>query len=182
MPKGGARPRSGPAPDPNALRRDRDKGEWTRLPKDGCGLDIPEWPSEFDKPSMNELAMWQRLWRTPQALVWHANGIVDMVVIYIRASLQAGQAHAGPGILASFRQYSDALLLTPAALAREGFYIEGDVYDQAMNPDLDQPEPSEPERRLQRTGTEGANVVKGRFTVVAPVDDDDDSDPRATDE
>lgn len=182
MPRGGARPRSGPVPDPNALRRDRDKNEWTRLPKTGCPLDIPEWPTEFDEPDMNELAMWQRLWRTPQAMVWHANGIVDMVVIYIRASLQAGKAHAGPGILASFRQYSDALLLTPAALAREGFYIEGDVYDLAMNTDLDQPEPSETERRMQRTGTEGADVVRGRFTVVKPTDDDDDSDPRASDE
>jgi hypothetical protein len=182
MPKGGARPRSGPTPDPNALRRDRDKGEWTRLPKSGCHLDIPEWPAEFDEPSMNEMAMWQRLWRAPQALVWHANNILDIVVVYVRASLQAAQAHAGPGILASYRQYSDALLLTPAALAREGFYIEGDEYDKAMNPDLDAPEQSEAERRLQRTGTDGADVVRGRFTVVKPVDDDDDSDPRATDE
>lgn len=183
MPKGGARPRSGAAPDPNALRRNWDKKSWTRLPRTGCPLDVPDWPTEFGEPNMNELALWQRLWRSPQALVWHANGVTDMVVVYIRALLQAAKPNANSGMLTSFRQHAEALLLTPTMLAREGFYIEGDAYDVAMNTDLDAPEPSPEERRLQRTGTDGADVVRNLFKVIKPQDDDDDDeDPRATDE
>jgi hypothetical protein len=46
MPKGGARVNSGPAPDQNALRRDRpsDKDGWTTLPAGGYSGRIPTWP------------------------------------------------------------------------------------------------------------------------------------------
>lgn len=46
MPRGGARFNSGPAPDPNALRRDRpsDKDGWTTLPAGGFTGKIPPWP------------------------------------------------------------------------------------------------------------------------------------------
>lgn len=46
MPKGGARVNSGPAPDPDALRRDRasDKAGWKILPADGRKGAVPAWP------------------------------------------------------------------------------------------------------------------------------------------
>lgn len=46
MPRGGARPVSGPPPDPNALRRDRpsDQATWTTLPAEGRTGEPPEWP------------------------------------------------------------------------------------------------------------------------------------------
>jgi hypothetical protein len=180
MSRGGARPRSGPAPDPLALRRERDKGEWTRLPKAGCQQDIPEWPAEFGEPNMRELSLWNRLWRTPQAVIWHRDGVIDMVVVYIRALLQSASPKAGPGILASFRQYSEVLLLTSGSLARERCYIEGDSTDVLFNQNLDLP----PEQQRQgRTGAEDSGVVRGRFTVVRPQeDDDDDADPRVSEE
>ena len=44
MASGGARARSGPAPDPNALRRDRkDDAGWSSLPVIREG-DVPEFP------------------------------------------------------------------------------------------------------------------------------------------
>jgi hypothetical protein len=42
--KGGARARSGPAPDPNALRRERDGNTWIDLPAEGRAGPPPEWP------------------------------------------------------------------------------------------------------------------------------------------
>lgn len=48
MPRGGARPGSGPAPDLGALKRVRDGKEWVRLPQ--CGLpedDVPPWPAHM---------------------------------------------------------------------------------------------------------------------------------------
>jgi hypothetical protein len=45
MARGGARARSGPPPDPNALRRDRkDDAAWIILPAAGRQGDPPEWP------------------------------------------------------------------------------------------------------------------------------------------
>lgn len=181
MTSGGARTRSGPMADPNALKRDFDRREWTRLPKTGCTLDPPEWPHEHGEPSVRELALWQRLWKTPQAIVWHNDGAADMVVVYIRALLQATKPQAGPGILASFRQYGEQLLLTIPALRAQRYYIEGDDFDAALSQDPDAA--PVPAQSLEKTGTEGAGVVRGRFKVVRPqVDDDDDSDPRVADE
>lgn len=45
MPRGGARPGSGPAPRLDALKRVRDGKEWVRLPKHGLAEDqVPPWP------------------------------------------------------------------------------------------------------------------------------------------
>jgi hypothetical protein len=43
MAKGGARARPG-RPDPQALRRDRDDGDWTTLPAEGRKGKPPKWP------------------------------------------------------------------------------------------------------------------------------------------
>lgn len=170
--RGGARSRSGAAPDPNALKRDYDRREWIKLPKQGCTLDIPEWPDEFGVPSMRELAVWTRLWQLPQAIVWHNDNALDMVVVYVRALLQASQPKAGPGVLASFRQYSEVLLLTSPALRSQRYFIQDSDDDAVLNPDLDAPMI----QVLKQTGTEGADVVRGRFKVLRPQDDEDDED------
>lgn len=183
MVKGGARSRSGPAPDPSALRRESDKNNWTRLPKE-CPLDVPEWPVEFGELTMEEQATWDRLWRSPQAILWHRDGMVDIVCTYLRALMAATKKNPGPGVLTALRLYSAELMLSTSALRRERFYIEGGIEDSIFNADLDQPLADGTERAAQRrTGTEDASVVRGRFTVVRPQeDDDDDTDPRATDE
>lgn len=50
MPRGGARPNSGPPPDPNALRRDRpsDQAGWTHIPAAGRSGKPPAWPLPAD--------------------------------------------------------------------------------------------------------------------------------------
>jgi len=62
MPKGGARINSGPAPDPNALRRDRaeDKAGWTILPADGRQGDPPDWPLQPDVRIASQLELAER--------------------------------------------------------------------------------------------------------------------------
>lgn len=44
MAKGGARARSGPPPQFDALRRDRDRRDWIVLPAEGRDGPTPEWP------------------------------------------------------------------------------------------------------------------------------------------
>lgn len=60
MPKGGARARSGPAPDPNALPRVRDKGEWKVLPKEGRTGTPPQWPLPPDVRAQAQLEHTER--------------------------------------------------------------------------------------------------------------------------
>lgn len=84
MPSGGARARSGPAPDPNALRRGRDTGEWKTLPATGRTGRPPKWPLPT-RPSKSELALWKQEWKRPQAIEWEANHQSIEVALYVRA-------------------------------------------------------------------------------------------------
>lgn len=57
--RGGARFNSGPAPDPNALRRDRKKDQdgWTSLPAEGWKGRVPVWPLPTDVHVASELVV-----------------------------------------------------------------------------------------------------------------------------
>jgi hypothetical protein len=85
MASGGARAKSGPPPDPNALRRDRpsDAAEWVELPAAGREGDPPVWPlaDEF----RGEAELWAREWRRPQAVMWERNGQELEVALFVRA-------------------------------------------------------------------------------------------------
>lgn len=121
MPSGGARARSGPAPDPNALRRDRKTdAEWTTLPAEGYQGPIPEHPlpanpifdeyfvdkkrvKELDEDSTaafreRELAMWEKLWRRPQAVMWIKLGLEYEVASYARTYLESNLPEAVSGM------------------------------------------------------------------------------------
>lgn len=114
MPSGGARSRSGPAPDPNALRRDRknDVG-WTLLPSSYDG-DVPDWP--LAGGSDRELALWETFWRKPQAVLWTLNGQVYEVAMHVRTFAEAEQPKASTQLRILVRQQADALLLTIPAM------------------------------------------------------------------
>jgi hypothetical protein len=109
MPKGGARTRSGPAPDPNALRRDRpsDASEWIVLPAEGRVGAAPEWP--LAEPAERELVIWSQLWVKPQAVAWEQLGVNHEVALYVRRLCEAEQ-HGAPATLSTLvRQLGDSL-------------------------------------------------------------------------
>lgn len=128
MPRGGARVNSGPPPDPNALRRERkdDKSGWRLLPPDGRQGDAPPWPlraaldDEISHDS--EVAMWDRLWRTPQATVWDELGWTLEVALYCRcmSTAEGGDMKAA----SEARQWSDRLGLNPAAMLRNRWKVD----------------------------------------------------------
>lgn len=97
MPSGGARTRSGPAPDPNALRRDR-KGDapWVTLPVEGFTGPIPAFP--LRSPLSAEVELWETLWRKPQAVMWSKLGLEFEVAAYVRAFLESVEAEASAGL------------------------------------------------------------------------------------
>lgn len=95
---GGSRARSGPAPDPNALRRDRpdDVASWTILPGPRTAP-APAWPLPTE-PSENEQAQWDRVWATPQAHQWEANGLDTEVALYVRTLIEAEKPEAATNL------------------------------------------------------------------------------------
>ena len=177
---------SGPAPDPNALRRNRkdDTASWRTLPPTGLQGDIPSWPAEIERASVKELALWTRLWREqPQAHIWRSHHLDIQVATYVRTALFAAQSGVAATYLTAVRQQAEGLLLTPAALRSSRYKVTGDEPDAApANPD-----------RPATTGTvspikkPGSSVLGRLGLAVAPqpstdLDDEDDDFDTPTDE
>ncbi|MFE5771433.1 hypothetical protein ACFQ7O_24070 [Streptomyces sp. NPDC056485] len=110
MPKGGARTRSGPAPDPNALRRERDAGEWTILPAEGREGATPAWPLRGQTP--READLWHGLWAKPQALMWERYGQEVEAALYVRRLTEAEELGSAVVLSTLVRQLADSLGLT----------------------------------------------------------------------
>jgi hypothetical protein len=131
MTSGGARIRSGPAPDPNALRRDRDKAEWNHLPAIGRQGPPPDWP--LMRPTRRELVLWEREWARPQALMWEANGQVAEVALYVRSLRDAEKPKATVAARTLVRQQMDALGLTIPGLRANRWIIAGEAVAQHVD-------------------------------------------------
>jgi hypothetical protein len=115
----------GPAPDPNALRRDRpsDQGEWTLLPTEGRA-EVPGWPLVL--VSAREAALWALLWDRPQALMWARNGQELEVALFVRRLAEA-EAPGAPVTLSTLvRQMGDSLGLTTPGLRANRWRIVAD--------------------------------------------------------
>lgn len=127
MPRGGARSRSGPAPDPNALRRDRpsDRATWTHLPAIGRQGDPPAWP--LRRPTKRELAMWEAEWCRPQAVIWEQNGQEIEVAFYVRTCMEAEVRGVTASLRRMVRQQQLDLGITLEGLARLRWIIADDV-------------------------------------------------------
>jgi hypothetical protein len=116
MAKGGARARSGPAPDPAALRRERDAGEWTILPAEGRQGATPDWP--LTDETIREAQLWERLWTKPQALMWERYGQEYEVALYVRRLSEAEQLESAVTLTTVVKQMGDSLgLSTPGMRA-----------------------------------------------------------------
>ena len=122
MARGGARTRSGPAPDPDALRRERDAGEWTILPAEGRQGATPDWP--LTEQNDREAELWERLWEKPQALMWERYGQDLEVALYVRRMCEAEKPDAFVGLSTLVRQMSDSLGLTTPGMRANRWRID----------------------------------------------------------
>lgn len=132
---------TGPAPkDPGARRRRNAAVGKTYLPADGRVGETPIWPlrmattvtanilnqdelgdnanvpigADAVRDERRELEVWERLWRSPQAVAWERSGSEIDVAIYVRHLVQAegGDMKAA----SEARQWSDRLGLNPKAM------------------------------------------------------------------
>lgn len=127
MTSGGARFRSGPAPDPNALRRSRpsDAAGWVILPSEGRVGPEPDWPL-FPKASAREAQLWADLWCKPQAVMWEQMGQASQVAMYVRRFAEAEQPGASHSLSNHVRQLGDDLGVTVTAMLRLRWKIASD--------------------------------------------------------
>lgn len=146
--KGGARSRSGPAPDPNALHRERDAGDFVKLPRSGREGATPDWP--LAKQTRREAELWELEWRRPQAIMWERNGQELEVALYVRSVVAAEKTSAAVSARTLVRQQQDALGLSVPGLLRNRWVIVGDEAEAA--------ESAPPARRSAR---ERLKVVEG---------------------
>lgn len=126
MPRGGARGRSGPAPDPNALRRDRksDQAGWTVLPSEGRTTPTPSWPAPTQTD--REAELWAEMWATPQALIWERDGLRHYVAMFVRLLAEAEVEKASAENRKTVRMMYADLYLTSDSMARARIRIATD--------------------------------------------------------
>ncbi len=104
----------GPAPNPNAIRRNARVGP-VRLPAEGRKGPTPRWPLP-EPPSASERKVWKDLWTTPQAVMWEAQNSTRTVARYCRMLTEAEAPGARPSLLGQVTAVEDRLGLTPKAM------------------------------------------------------------------
>lgn len=158
MPKGGARVRSGPAPDAEALRRDRplDAAGWLSLPAEGRQGPVPVWP--LADPLDREIDLWEDEWCRPQALLWDRNNQELEVALYVRAMVTAESPDAPVAARNLVRLMRADLYLTLDSLAKARIRIEAS--------------PPDGRRAVPRPVAKGS--VRARLKVVTSGEEDDD--------
>lgn len=150
MPSGGARSRSGPPKNPNALRRDRDRDEWVTLPAEGRAGLPPAWP--LPEPSFRELELWDDAWAMPQAVMWGAQRQFVEVAIYVRHLASVEGVDRPAADLVVLLRMQDNLGLNMPGLARNKWRIGVAEVEQERRPS------AAPSRRLKVVA---ADAVEG---------------------
>ena len=128
MSRGGARVRSGPAPDPSSGRSEKRKYLLTALPVDGYSGPVPKFPLPADgdvKRAAREKALWRDAWRSPQACAWSMEAWRTRIVAqYCRVTAVVElDPSASAALVAQLHRFRDQLGLTPAGLRDNGWRI-----------------------------------------------------------
>ena len=148
MGSGGARNRSGPAPDPGSGRSDRRGVVLTALPTSYDGP-VPEFPLPQALPDDEdaraalewvfgrELELWVQTWRLPQANAWALPSElwrVRSVAMWVRLSVRCEDPDVGAALLAQLHRFADQVGLTTAGLAEMGWQVAADEVSQRREP------------------------------------------------
>jgi hypothetical protein len=115
---------NGPAPNPNARRRNT-RPAFRRLPATGRQGDPPTWPLPGRRTN-TERDLWAQLWTSPQAAAWEELGWVRTVARYARITIAAERPRAPGVVLTEARQLEDRLGLNPKAMRSLGWEITTD--------------------------------------------------------
>lgn len=151
MTSGGARARSGPPPDPDALRRDRDRGEWIVLRPRAADATVPAWP--LTRPTAREKALWAREWSRPQANEWERLGLETEVAMYVRLMAEAERPKARTEARNLLMRAQEHLGVSIPGMARNKWRMPTDVAAAST--------PDRPARRGSDTKERMLHVIEG---------------------
>ena len=130
MPSGGARNRSGPAPDPNSARSDRRGVSLSALPATYDGP-VPDFP--LPGLSEREADLWAEVWAGPQGNAWalpSESWRQRTVAMWVRLAVRCEQPHVPASLLAALHRFADQVGLTTAGLAEMGWRVAADEVAQ----------------------------------------------------
>lgn len=174
MPRGGARNRSGPPPDPNSGRSDRRGLRLDALPAEGYDGEIPPFPlpqikvfdvyfedkqrvKDFDVEATvarynREIELWAQTWRTPQGAAWAREPWRwQTIAMYVRTMVVCESGEATAADKNSVHRFADQIGLTPAGLKENGWKIAADELAEKRAtpvPAADEDDPDDPRGRL----------------------------------
>lgn len=132
MAHGGARNRSGPAPDPTSGASDRRGYALTALPAEGFRGKTPDFP--LLDASERELEVWAQAWRTPQACAWSLPSErwrARTVAMWVRLAVRCEDPAVSPAVLAQLHRFADQVGMTTAGLAEMGWRVAVDEVAKA---------------------------------------------------
>jgi len=123
MARGGPRARSGPAPTSTerSHKAQADAQGWTTLPADGRDGPLPAFP--LSAPSDREMALWERLWETPQATMWEQLNQEFEVASYVRLLVRAEKPGSSAIVWGQVKQFAESLGLSVSGMQRNRWTI-----------------------------------------------------------
>lgn len=131
MPSGGARSRSGPAPQRGSFRQQKG-GDWIHLPPAGRDGPTPAWP--LGKATKFELETWAVEWTRPQAVMWERRGWEIQVALYVRTLRVAASPKASSATTTNLLRQMVNLGLTDDGLARLHWVIDDEPVSRSARP------------------------------------------------
>lgn len=157
MPRGGARNRSGPQPDPTSGRSDRRGFTLTSLPSEGYDGEVPTLSDFLPAPTDRHQTVWAQLWTTPQACAWSMESwrwpvVADLVKYVVRSEPSDAPASLGTVV----RQLRDDCGLSKAGLTANGWAISVDEVSAKRDEQPDDSDEEEPPRRRLSAVVPGA--------------------------
>lgn len=123
MARGGARARSGPAPTSTerSHKSKADQQGWVTLPADGRDDALPAFP--LSNPTAREYEVWERLWETPQAVMWERLHQEYEVASYVRLLVRAEEPRSSAIVWGQVKQFAESLGLSVSGMQRNRWTI-----------------------------------------------------------
>lgn len=174
MARGGARNRSGPAPDPTSGRSERRGYKLTELPAEGYDGPAPDFPlmkrvvyyTEWvdKKPERHvdldateavaerESELWAWAWSTPQACAWSMPSEMwrlMTIAMWVRTMVICESSEATAADKNSLHRFADQIGMTTAGLAEMGWAVRRDEVGE-RRADRDDAPAAAPARRSSR--------------------------------
>lgn len=167
MPSGGARPNSGPPPNPSSATSARNAADWMTIrqrngvDENGVAFDIPSWPAVLGHPLQEQQELWEQLWlNQPQAVIWEREQMQLQVATYVLAFLDytTGRHAMSPERGGLVARLAADILMTPAALRSARVVVAGTADAAAIA--SAQASSASRAVRGSRAGRAGLSVVK----------------------